>query len=152
MNGIFDTKKTLYFVSVVSKWDDIVHMNLTEWLWDAVQHFLSFCLQVCIQHVCSWMGVCYKKQLMDFERPWGISGLTGRWKMIHSPNHIYLSNTICVLSHTHVHTRTHTRVCLSREPQGQRVWGVIERPHGATATFNVQVFIRVRSKIWLCYC
>lgn len=82
--------------------------------------------------------------------------------MIHSPHHIYLSNTICVLSHrhtsahihTHAQTWAHAQIHLSREQQGQEVCGLIERPHGATVTLNVQVFIRVsnrRCKSWLCY-
>ena len=88
-----------------------------------------------------------------WECPWGIEGhtLVGRWKMIPSPRHFYLSNTICVLSymcpsahiHTHVQIQPHAQIHLSGEWQGQEVWGLIERPHGATITLNVQVFIKV---------
>lgn len=38
----------------------------------------------------------------------------------------------------------HTQMHLSRERQGQEVRALIERPHGATVTLNVQVFIRSR--------
>lgn len=51
----------------------------------------------------------------------------------------------------HAQTWTRAQVHLSREPWGQEVRGLIERPHGATVTLNVQVFISVRCGTLLCY-
>lgn len=100
--------------------------------------------------------VCDRETADGFSSAVGESGraLTGRWKMICSPNHIYHPNTIWVPSHVHASAQTHgnspTCTCalmhLLGEQQGQEVWGLIERTHGATVTLTVKVFIRGR---WL---
>lgn len=120
------------------------------WQWDAVfsLHLLFGALRT--------VGVCDRETADGFWPSVGESGhtLTGRWKMIRSPKHIYLPNTIWVLSHVHASAQIHTngptctraQIHLSGEPQGQEVWGLIERTHDATVTLTVKVFIRGR---WL---
>lgn len=120
------------------------------WQWDAVfsLHLIFGALRT--------VGVCDRETADGFSSAVGESGhaLTGRWKMICSPNHIYHPNTIWVPSHVHASAQTHanspTCTCalihLLGEQQGQEVWGLIERTHGATVTLTVKVFIRGR---WL---
>lgn len=129
------------------------HMTLRCRLWqgDAV-----FSLHLLFGALCT-VSVCDRGTADGFWPSVGESNhtLTGKWKMIRSPNHIYPPNTIWVLSHVHALAQIHTnsptctgaQILLSGEPQGQEVWGLIEtNPWCYGAILTVKVFITER---WL---
>lgn len=73
--------------------------------------------------------------------------------MKNDTSHLSVKHHLCASTHTLILRHKHDQIHLSGEQQGQEVWALIERPHGAT-TLKVEIFIKVSDNYvtpdWIC--